>query len=83
MPFKLMTLIKGNDDGIFRDVIDPNMSRTKKMIRLFMDQESAEYFAKNTLKREESEYQVYEVETAYDYDETGGTRVPHLSDTPT
>ena len=73
MPYKLMTSVDSQDQSKFYDVIDPKLSRSKKVLRLFPDEETAEYFAEKQLKKKEGQYRIVEVENAYEYDlETGG-----------
>jgi len=68
MPYKLVTQIKEQTSGVFYDVIDMKLSRSKKVLKLFMDEESAEVYAKRDLKMTDDQFKVIEVETAYDYE---------------
>ena len=71
MPYKIVTTIREQSQDRFFDVIDTKLSRSKKVIKLFMDEDMAEHYARKELKKDENEFKVIEVETAYDYETTG------------
>tara|TARA_B110000459_G_scaffold112521_1_gene124629 strand:- start:189 stop:434 length:246 start_codon:yes stop_codon:yes gene_type:complete len=70
MPYKIVTTIREQSQDRFYDVIDMKLSRSKKVIKLFMEEDMAEHYARKELKKEENEFKIIEVETAYDYETT-------------
>jgi len=68
MPYKIITTIREQSQERFFDVIDMKLSRTKKVLKLFMDEETAMHYARKELKKDDDEFKVIEVETAYDYE---------------
>lgn len=68
MPYKIITTIREENQNIFHDVIDMKLSRSKKVLKLFMDKEIAANYARKELKKTDEEFKVIEVETAYDYE---------------
>jgi hypothetical protein len=68
MPYKIVTTAEGQSQDVFYDVIDMKLSRSKKTLKLFMDEYIAENYARIELKKKDNEFKVIEVETAYDYE---------------
>jgi hypothetical protein len=68
MPYKIITTIREENQNIFHDVIDMKLSRSKKVLKLFMDKEIAANYARKELKKTDEEFKVIEVESAYDYE---------------
>lgn len=79
MPYKVIATVQGGSEKMY-DVIDMKLSRAKKVIKLFMTEELAEQYAKVQLKKNEDEFKVIEVDTAYEYEEDGFFRGPNTQD---
>lgn len=73
MPYKIIATAQGGSEKMY-DVIDMKLSRSKKVIKLFTTEELAEQYAKVQLKKKENEFQVIEVDNAYEYEEDGFLR---------
>lgn len=80
MPYKIVTTIREENQNIFHDVIDMKLSRSKKVLKLFMDKEIAAHYARKELKKNDEEFKVIEVETAYDYEPTTKEQQSSLSE---
>lgn len=77
MPYKLVTTKMNGSTDLMYDVIDPKLSRSQKVLKLFPYEEAAEQYAKKNLKKKDDEFKVIEVESAYDYEEDGFDRGPN------
>lgn len=68
MPYKIIATVKDQSSDKFYDVIDMKLSRTKKTLKLFFDEDIAANFARVELKKNDNEFKVIEVESAYEYE---------------
>jgi len=68
MPYKIVTTIREQSQDRYFDVLDLNMSRTKKFLKLFMEEDMAAHYARKELKKNDDEFKIIEVDTPYDYE---------------